>query len=245
MFRIPPFGFKLPRNLRDTRHLSEATRYDLLSRTIPDFIFSDDNPLIWQNRIRSPYIRKNIGSIQGKRVADIGCGWGFLARQLADSGAQVIGVDISRDTLKLAAEQKMGDKVHYIQGRAENLPITGEFDIAMAADVLEHVEDLERTIVEISRILKEGGKFFFVTVNKTFLARLVYLTFGEDILRLLPKGTHYYDKFVVPKHLEELMLKYRLKLLDIQGILVNPFFKRYHFWPSKAIEYMGMAEKAK
>jgi 2-polyprenyl-6-hydroxyphenyl methylase/3-demethylubiquinone-9 3-methyltransferase len=246
MFRFPPFGFKLPQNLKDTRHLDEASRYDLLSQTIPDFIFSDNNPLIWQNRIRFPYISRKVGNVTGKRVADVGCGWGFLTRQLAMLGCEVTGIDISRDTLRLAAEQESEtktDKLNYVQAKAEDLPFAERFDIVTATDLLEHVESPEVVIAEVSRILKPGGRFLFVTVNKTFLARLVYLTFGEDLLKLLPRGTHYYDKFVEPRRLEQFMMRYRLEMRDLQGILVNPFFKRYHFWPSKAIEYMGMAEK--
>ena len=242
---FPPFGLRLPPSLKDTRHLDEAARYDLLSLTIPDFIFSRQNPLIWQNEIRLPYILDNLGDMHGIWVADLGCGWGFLANKLADAGAKVVGLDISRETLKLAANKAENTelKAELVQGRAETLPFGSTFDVVTVTDVLEHIENFETVIAEASRILKVGGSFFFVTVNKTLLARMVYITFGETFFRLLPRGTHCYKRFIRPGELVIIMKKYGLILEDLKGILVNPFFKCYHFWHSKAIEYLGRARK--
>jgi 2-polyprenyl-6-hydroxyphenyl methylase/3-demethylubiquinone-9 3-methyltransferase len=237
---------RLPPELRDTRHLSEAKRYDLMSATIPDFILSRENPLSWQNEIRFSYIEKHIGELDGAQILDLGCGWGLLSNQMVQRGAQVIGVDISGGALNLARAEavKLGLKTGFIKSRAERIPCNdGCFDIATSTDVLEHVENIDRLVSEVSRILKPGGLFFFVTVNKTLLARLVYITFGEIVLRLLPRGTHRHDQFVAPADLGRSMAEYGLIIEDIQGILVNPLLKRYHYWPSLAIEYIGVARK--
>jgi len=245
MRRFPFSRFRLPPFLLDTRHLNEASRYDLLSRTIPDFIFSEENPLIWQNELRYPYFAAHLGEVKGKRVADLGCGWGFLLRKFAADGACAIGLDLSAETLRLAAV-KLGSNrqsVPLLKGRAEELPLVCAFDLVTATDVLEHVDDLDEVIREASRILKPGGKFAFVTVNRTILARLVYITLGEIWLKLLPRGTHRFDKFIPPQYLNQLLAKNGLILEDMRGILVNPIMKRYHFWPSRAIEYIGIARK--
>lgn len=239
-------GTSLPNELKDTRHLDEKSRYDLLSSVLPDFIISRENPLVWQNELRYPYFRRIMGRVEGRQVVDLACGWGFLAQNFADDGAIVTGYDISSRALHLAGRRsaEYHHPIRFTRGRSEALPFSsGIFDIVTATDMLEHVDSVETTLAEAARILKPGGFFGFVTVNKTILARLIYITFGEDLLGLLPKGTHCYHKFVPPQDLIAAMARHGLDLVDLRGILVNPIFKRYHFWPSLSIEYAGVAKK--
>ncbi len=220
-------------------------RYDLLSQTIPDFILSDNNPLIWQNELRYPYFRRWMCDVRGKRILDIGCGWGFLARKFAADGAKVLCLDISALTMKLARGEAVKQKLamEFIRSRAEKQPLECAFDIVMATDVLEHVEDLPAVIAEIARVLRPGGIFGFVTVNRNWLARFIYITMGERLMGLLPRGTHRYSKFIKPSELQNLLSVHDLHILDQRGILVNPLLRKYHYWPSMAIEYIGVVKK--
>jgi len=242
---FPLLRFKLPQMLKDTRHLAEGPRYDLLSQAIPDFILSENNPLIWQNELRYPYFRRWIGDVRGKRVLDIGCGWGFLARKFAADRAKVTCLDLSSVTLEIARREgsKQELTMDFVRSAAEHQPLKCSFDIVTATDVLEHVEDLSAVIAEVSRVLKPGGLFGFVTVNRNWLARFVYITMGETVMRLLPLGTHRYAKFIKPQELQELLSANDMHMVDLRGILVNPALRKYQFWPSLAIEYIGVAKK--
>lgn len=242
---LSQFRFRLPESLKDTRSFAENDRYDALSTRIPDFIFSPDNPLIWQNHLRYPYFRAWFGDVHGRKIADLGCGWGFLASRFALDGAGVVGLDISREAMKLGRMRRTVSNggLHYLQCRLESLPLQTGFDFVTCTDVLEHVEDLPEVIQEAARLLKPKGRFGFVTVNKTRLARMIYIDLAENFVGFLPKGTHRFEKFVPPAQLSRLFSACGLRILDLQGILVNPFLKRYHFWRSKAIEYIGVAEK--
>jgi len=245
MSHFPLLRLRLPQILKDTRHLSEGSRYDLLSQTIPDFILSENNPLIWQNELRYPYFRRWMGDLRGQRVLDIGCGWGFLARNFAAEGARVTCLDLSFATMRMARREgsKQELTMDFVRAAAEYQPLKCPFDIATATDVLEHVEDLPAVIAEIARVLKPGGLFGFVTVNRNWLARFIYITMGETLMGLLPRGTHRYSKFVKPRELQDLLSAHGLQILDLRGILVNPLLRQYHFWPSRAIEYIGVAKK--
>jgi 2-polyprenyl-6-hydroxyphenyl methylase/3-demethylubiquinone-9 3-methyltransferase len=231
---IPQLRFTLPASLRDTRHLDEQSRYDLLSNEIPEFILSRNNPLIWQNELRYPYFRRFLSEVRDKKVVDLGCGWGFLSKAFSADGAAVTMFDISFGVLSLARREmvKQSQLVRSVRGQAENLPfLTEKFDIVTATDMLEHVGSVEATVAEAARILKSGGYFGFVTVNKTLMAKLVYIILGERLMNLLPRGTHHYHQFIPPRELIAIMTRYGLDLIDLRGILVNPFLRRYHYWP--------------
>ncbi|RJP80710.1 MAG: 3-demethylubiquinone-9 3-O-methyltransferase [Candidatus Zixiibacteriota bacterium] len=240
------FTFRLPAALKDTRRLDERTRYDRMSGMIPDFVLSDSNPLVWQNRLRHPYFRTKMGEIRGRSVLEAGCGWGFLARNFADDGARVTALDPSPVTLDLARRHHRTATVpiRFVQGVAEHLPFPeASFDLVTATDMLEHVADLDACLAEFARVLKPGGRFGFVTVNRTWIARLIYITMGENVLGMLPRGTHRYDKFIPPDDLSARLRRLGLVTEEIRGILVNPLLLRYHFWLSKSIEYIGVAKK--
>ena len=158
-----------------------------------------------------------IGSWDGKAVVDLGCGGGFMSEALARKGAQVTGVDPSQAAIEAAQDhaQMEGIKINYLVGAGENIPVGDcSVDSVVCVDVLEHVEDLDRVLDEIRRILKPGGLFFFDTINRNPLAALVIVHFGETVLRLLPRGTHDPAKFVRPSELRS--------KLDARGFHVGP-----------------------
>lgn len=154
----------------------------------------------------------------GRRVLDLGCGGGFMAEALALRAARVIGVDPCAAALEAARAHAAaaGLDIDYLEGRGEAIPLPDRsVDAVVCVDVLEHVDDLPRVLFEVARVLGPGGVFLFDTVNSTMLARLALITVGEQILRLLPPGTHDPEKFIATATLR--------RLLSERGFTVGPF----------------------
>jgi 2-polyprenyl-6-hydroxyphenyl methylase/3-demethylubiquinone-9 3-methyltransferase len=140
----------------------------------------------------------------GKRVLDLGCAGGFMAEALAARGALVTGIDPAAQAVDAARAhaELMGHDIRYDVGIGEALPYTSEsFDAVVCVDVLEHVQDLRQVLTEVARVLTPDGLFLFDTINRNLLARLATITMAEDVLRLLPKGTHDPAMFIKPAEL--------------------------------------------
>src|SRR6059036_1643009 len=159
--RFVPMSDQLPR----LGGLPEPEKYERLVERVPGVWWSDVGPfagLHVLNTVRVAYFRRVFGAFGGKRVLDIGCGGGILAETLAAEGATVTGVDPSEKSLAAAREhaRRSGLAIDYRRGTAEDLGgagLEGAFDLVFAVDVLEHVDDLERTIAGIARVLAPGG----------------------------------------------------------------------------------------
>jgi 2-polyprenyl-6-hydroxyphenyl methylase/3-demethylubiquinone-9 3-methyltransferase len=129
----------------------------------------------------------------GKDVLDLGCAGGFMADAMAARGARVTGIDPAADAVAAARRHSsaVGLTIQYDVGVGEALPYDAAgFDAVVCVDVLEHVADLTRVLAEVARVLRPGGLFLFDTINRNPLARLATITIAEDVLRLLPRGTH-------------------------------------------------------
>lgn len=190
----------------------------------------------------------NLVSWQGKHVLDLGCAGGFMAEALADRGAIVSGIDPAADAIA-AARAHAGDRpITYDVGVGEALPYEdGAFDHVVCVDVLEHVQDLDQVCREVARVLKPGGTFLFDTINRNLLARLAVITAAEDVLRLLPKGTHDPAMFIKPAELKASLDQAGLTMHKITGLgprginrKGDPVFGRL---PFTFILYMGHATK--
>jgi 2-polyprenyl-6-hydroxyphenyl methylase/3-demethylubiquinone-9 3-methyltransferase len=188
---------------------------------------------------------------RGKRVLDLGCAGGFMAEALHDRGAIVTGIDPAREAITAARAHasQTGKGIRYDIGVGEALPYEdGSFDAVVCVDVLEHVADLQQTIREIARVLTPNGLFLFDTINRNPIARLATITIAEDILRLLPRGTHDPDMYIKPDELRELMRKAGLEAGPFTGLGPRGINKRFDLTfgplPMKAILYMGSAQKS-
>ncbi|MEM1375886.1 MAG: bifunctional 2-polyprenyl-6-hydroxyphenol methylase/3-demethylubiquinol 3-O-methyltransferase UbiG [Pseudomonadota bacterium] len=191
------------------------------------------------------------GGWEGKRVLDLGCAGGFMAEALAERGTVVTGIDPAAKAVEAArAHAAFRDfDIQYDVGVGEQLPYdSGSFDHVVCVDVLEHVTDLDKVISEVARVLKPGGLFLFDTINRNILARLAVITAAENVLRLLPKGTHDPKLFIKPKELLAHFDTHGLKPGKITGLGPRGINKRFDFTfgtlPMTAILYIGHAEKA-
>ncbi|GIT92346.1 ubiquinone biosynthesis O-methyltransferase [Jannaschia pagri] len=186
----------------------------------------------------------------GKAVLDLGCAGGFMAEALDDRGATVTGIDPASEAITAArahAEQG-GRTIRYDVGVGEALPYEDAcFDAVVCVDVLEHVQDLQKVMAEVARVLKPGGLFLFDTINRNPLARFAVITMAEDVLRLLPKGTHDPEMFITPAELTTAMTRAGLHPGPMTGLGPRGITRRGDFvfgrLPGRAIIYMGTARK--
>ena len=187
-----------------------------------------------------------------KRVLDLGCAGGFMAEALADRGAIVTGIDPAEDSIAAARAhaKESGRKIAYDVGVGEALPY-GEtaFDAVVCVDVLEHVQDLPQVFAEIARVLRPGGLVLFDTINRNPLARLATITVAENVLGLLPRGSHDPAMFIKPRELRHAMKVAGLDPGPFTGLGPRGINRRgdltFGRLPSKAILYMGLARKTK
>ena len=187
---------------------------------------------------------------QGKVVLDLGCAGGFMAEALALRGAQVTGIDPAAHAIEAArAHARQEDlRIGYDVGVGEALPYdTGSFDAVVCVDVLEHVAELDKVLSEVARILRPGGLLLFDTINRNPLARLATITIAENVLRLLPRGTHDPSMFIKPGELRAVMQGAGLVPGAVTGLGPCGINRRFDLTfgplPLTAILYMGSARK--
>lgn len=186
----------------------------------------------------------------GADVLDLGCAGGFMAEALTERGATVTGIDPASKAVEAARSRArhVGQQIRYDVGVGEDLPYdASEFDVVVCVDVLEHVQDLNKVLSEVARVLKPGGSFLFDTINRNPVARLATITIAEDVLRLLPRGTHDPDMFIKPAELRDGLRRVDLEPGAMTGLGPRGINRRGDFifgpLPVTAIIYMGVARK--
>jgi 2-polyprenyl-6-hydroxyphenyl methylase/3-demethylubiquinone-9 3-methyltransferase len=186
---------------------------------------ADDDPVALlraEARHKNPWIAARLAEAFGGRacrVLDVGCGAGFLANDLAIRGNDVVGLDAAPDALEVARDH--ADPLRppcYVEGDALALPYAdGEFDAVCAMDFLEHVEQPQRVIAEAARVLTPGGRFFFHTFNRTWLAWLVVIKGVRWFVRNTPRDLHVLRLFVKPAELDAMCRAAGLELVEVRG----------------------------
>ena len=186
-----------------------------------------------------------------KTVLDLGCAGGFMAEALAKNGATVTGIDPAKEAIAVARSHAAAEglDISYDVGVGEALPYgDNSFDAVVCEDVLEHVADLQRVLLEVSRVLKPGGLFMFDTINRNPIARFATITVAEDVLGLLPKGTHDPELFIKPVELHEALTKAKLDPGPTYGLGPKRLNARGDFifgpLPLRTVIYLGIAHKS-
>ncbi len=206
-------------------------------------------PLHWLTPARFDYFRRVVGPLSDKSVLDVGCGGGILAERFAAEGAKVIGVDPMFACCRAGREHAASSRlpIDYARMRGESLSFAaGSFDVVVAADVLEHVDDLPRVLGEVARVLRPGGCLLFDTINRTWLARLVLVWLGERVLGVVPKGTHDPARFISPPDLRRMLAYEGMALGDITGLGPVGYWRgrvRFGRLPWTSLSYLGWARK--
>jgi 2-polyprenyl-6-hydroxyphenyl methylase/3-demethylubiquinone-9 3-methyltransferase len=185
----------------------------------------ESRPLHDLNPARLAYITERV-DLNGATVVDVGCGGGILSESLAAQGAAVTGIDIAAKALAVARLHlhESGCKVDYQQTTAESWAQenAGSADIVSCMEMLEHVPDPASVVAACANMLTTGGHLFMSTLNRNAVSFVVAILGGEHITRIIPKGTHQYDRFIKPSELCQWLRASGMKVEDISGIHYNP-----------------------
>ncbi len=202
---------------------------------------SEFKPLHDINPLRLNYI-DGIAGLAGKQVLDVGCGGGILAESMAERGGQVTGIDLSEKALKVAKLHLLesGNKVDYRMVPAEELAkeAPGQFDVVTCMEMLEHVPDPASTVRACAELVKPGGDVFFSTLNRNPKAYLFAIIGAEYLLKLLPRGTHDYAKFIKPSELGRYCRAAGLDMREVLGMSYSPLNKTYSLGPDTGVNYL-------
>jgi len=203
---------------------------------------SEFKPLHEINPLRLGYI-DTVAGLAGKSVLDVGCGGGILAESMAARGAQVTGIDMGQAPLEVARLHLLESGLHvdYRQVPAEQLAeeMPGRFDVVTCMEMLEHVPDPGSVITACATLVRPGGHVFFSTINRNPKAYLFAIVGAEYVLRLLPKGTHDFAKFIRPSELARWTRAAGLDTDDITGLVYNPLTGVYRLDPGDIdVNYM-------
>lgn len=202
---------------------------------------SEFKPLHQINPLRLDWI-DGTASLSGKKVVDVGCGGGILAESMAKIGASVKGIDLAEKPLKVAQLHGLesGVKVDYEAISAENLAARepGQFDVVTCMEMLEHVPDPNATIAACATLAKPGGWLFFSTINRNPKSFLFAIIGAEYVLRILPRGTHEYGKFIKPSELADGARDAGLDLVELIGMSYNPLTQVYSLGRDTDVNYL-------
>jgi 2-polyprenyl-6-hydroxyphenyl methylase/3-demethylubiquinone-9 3-methyltransferase len=193
------------------------------------------------NPLRLDWIRQHV-DLQGKNIVDIGCGGGILAESMASAGATVSGIDMAEGPLAVARLHQVESQiaVDYRQATAEELAAeqAGQYDIVTCLEMLEHVPDPSLVVLSCAELVRPGGHVFFSTINRNAKAFLFAIVGAEYLLKLLPAGTHEYEKFIRPSELEAWARQAGLALSASVGMHYNPLLKEYSLGPALDVNYL-------
>lgn len=207
---------------------------------------SEFKPLHDINPLRLDYIDRITG-LQSKRVLDVGCGGGILSEAMAARGAQVTGIDLGEKALKVAQLHKLesGAAVDYRLVAVETLAAEQpeSFDVVTCMEMLEHVPDPAAIVRACAGLVKPGGKVFFSTLNRNPKSYLFAVLGAEYVLKMLPKGTHEYEKFIKPSELSAWCRDAGLDVAGMTGMSYNPLTKRYWLGADVSVNYILHASK--
>ncbi len=225
---------------RDNVDPAEVAKFDSLASRWWD-PEGEFRPLHEINPLRLDWIRQH-AKLKDARVVDIGCGGGILAEAMAAANATVTGIDMADGPLGVARlhQHESNVKIDYRQATAEEMAASeaGTYDIVTCLEMLEHVPDPAAVIQACAELVKPGGHIFFSTINRNPKSFMFAIVGAEYVLKLLPAGTHEYEKFIRPSELEEWSRYAGLELQDSIGMHYNPLTRNYTLGDGLDVNYL-------
>ena len=200
---------------------------------------------IKDNLIEHFNLKKNNQPLKSLELLDIGCGGGLLSEPMSRLGANVVGIDASKNNINVAKHHLKKSKlsIEYYNSSPENFKALKKFDVVLNMEIVEHVENIDIFIKQSSMFLKKNGIMFIATLNQTLKSYLFAIVGAEYVLRWLPIGTHEWEKFVKPNNLISICQKNSLKLKKIDGMSFNPLFDKWKITSDKSVNYITKFEK--
>ena len=203
------------------------------------------NPLriryIKDNSLLHFKIKKKFEPLKGLSILDVGCGGGLLTEPLSRLGANVIGIDASRNNIEIAKRHLKENNLNikYFCASPEKFKIKKKFDIVLNMEIVEHVEDLDLFLRQTSKFLKKNGIMYIATINKTLKSYIFAIIGAEYILNWLPIGTHDWNKFVKPEHLKIVAKKSFLKLKKLDGVKLDLISNSWKISNDSSVNYIS------
>jgi 2-polyprenyl-6-hydroxyphenyl methylase/3-demethylubiquinone-9 3-methyltransferase len=207
----------------------------------------DFKPLHQMNPLRLEWISDHCDGLFGKQVLDVGCGGGILSESMAKQGAQVLGVDMGHEPLQVARLHALEQNVKLdyqritVEELAEQRPAS--FDVVTCMEMLEHVPDPASIVRACAKLAKPGGKLFFSTINRTRQSWLLMILAAEQVLKIVPKGTHDHAKFIRPAELIRCCDSADLLTKQVKGVRYNPLTEHFKLSDDVSVNYQIFCEK--
>lgn len=202
---------------------------------------SEFRPLHEINPLRLDWIDR-AASLSRKTALDVGCGGGILVEAMAKRGARVKGIDLSDKALKVAQlhalEGKVGVEYEAISAEGLAARAPDAYDVVTCMELLEHVPDPASTVRACAQLARPGGHVFFSTINRNLKSYLFAVVGAEYVLKLLPRGTHDYAKFIKPSELARHCRAAGLEVREITGMTYNPLTRLYSLGDDADVNYL-------
>ncbi len=207
--------------------------------------WNKEGPLKTLHDINPPRIQfiEKYTTFNDRRILDVGCGGGILSEAMALKGATVVGLDVEEDAIAAAIAHAQNKNTSYVCQPIEQYD-AALFDIITCMEMLEHVADPLLVIEHCARLLTPGGYVFFSTLNRTLKAYVTAIVTAEYVLRLLPRQTHDFDKFIKPSELVAMARSAGLEMVGMSGMSYNPFTRVASLEDSVSVNYLLACRKA-
>ena len=225
---------------------AEVSKFDALAHRFWD-AKGEFRPLHILNPVRAKFVADR-SKLLGARVLDVGCGGGLLCEALFHAGAKVTGVDLAEGMIEVArlhaAEQNL--PIEYQVADAEVLLAThvGQFDVVTCMEMLEHVPNPAGTVATLAQLTRPGGSVFISTINRNLKSFLLAIVGAEYVMKLIPPGTHEYDRLIRPAELASWGRAAGLDLRDVAGLDFNPFTDQCTLTRDPSINYLVHLERS-
>jgi len=219
---------------------SEIAKFEAAAHRFWD-VDGEFKPLHKLNPVRARYVAER-AQLQGARVLDVGCGGGLLAEALARAGARVTGIDLAPTMIETARLHALdsGLEIEYLVEDAERLVVTnaGKFDVVTCMEMLEHVPDPASTVAVLGRLVAPGGAVFVSTINRNFKSFALAIVGAEYLARLVPRGTHEYERLLKPSEIARFARAAGLDVADIAGLNYDPVREQCSLSADPSVNYL-------
>jgi 2-polyprenyl-6-hydroxyphenyl methylase/3-demethylubiquinone-9 3-methyltransferase len=235
MSAVPP-----PAAAHGNADRTELAKFDALAARFWDS-HGEFRPLHLLNPVRFEFIATRT-ALSGQRALDVGCGGGLLSESLARAGAEVTGIDLAPGMIEVARlhAAESGLAIDYRVTGADELmrESPAGFDLVTCMEMLEHVPDPGAMIATLARLLRPGGALFVSTLNRNLKSFLLAIIGAEYLLRLIPRGTHEYERLILPSELARWARAAGLSLIELAGIELNPLTGRVALSDDVSVNYL-------